>query len=158
MRKSLAFSILFTTAALLVTAVALAATPKSDYVFSGMSAHKHYRVAISTGCAVTAKKCPVSTVVVLDITAGSRTKAIKGCPYGGYELPTGKLKNGKFTTQTEFLVQGTVVRFKASGTFTSPVKVQGSVTGPSACGGTDSFGFTGAKPKPPKTPSVGVTG
>jgi hypothetical protein len=156
MRKSLALSILFTAAALVVTAVALAATPKGALVFTGTSAHKHYRVSISTGCAVTAKKCPIATAVVLTVTAGSRARPVTGCPYGGYELPTGKLKNGKFTTSTEFLVQRKVIKFNASGTFTAALKVQGSVTGPSACGGTDSFSLKGAKPAaPPPTTTTG---
>jgi hypothetical protein len=155
MRKLLTLSILFTAAALLVTVVALAATPKGDLVFTGTSAHKHYRVSISTGCAVTAKKCPSATAVVLTVTTGSRAKPIAGCPFGGYELPTGKLKNGTFTTATEFLVAGKKIKFKASGTFTSPLKVQGSITGPSACGGTDSFSLKGAKPAAPSTTTGG---
>jgi hypothetical protein len=153
MRKPLALSILVTAAALVVTAVALAATPKGGLVFTGVSAHRHYGVSVNTGCAVPAKTCPTATAVVLDVTAGSRTKPIAGCPYGEFALSTGKLNSaGKFTTASEFQVQGKVIKFKASGTFTSPLKLQGSVTGPSACGGTDSFSLKGAKAAPAKTP------
>jgi hypothetical protein len=93
--------------------------------------------------------------MVMDVAAGSRAKPIAGCPYGTFALPTGKLNSaGKFTTASKFPVQGEVIMFKASGTFTSPLKLQGSVTGPSACGGTDSFsleGVKGAGPHPQPT-------
>src|ERR1700689_297809 len=119
MRKPLAVSIFFTAAALLVTAVALAATPKGDLVFTGTTAHDHYAVSVSTGCAAAAKTCPSATAVVIDVTAGSRKKAIAGCPYGTFALPIGKLNSaGKFTTAGKFPVQSEVISFKASGTFT----------------------------------------
>jgi hypothetical protein len=146
MRKLLAITTFFATTALLAAAIALAATPKTEEGFTGTTAHKHYGVIVTTGC--TAKKCTNATDVTITVKAGSPGKAISGCPYGGYGLSTGAIKHGKFLASTEFVVSKTVLTFKVAGTFTAANKVQGTVTGVKACGGTDSFSLKGVHLSP----------
>jgi len=151
MRKLLATTTFFATTALLAAAIALAATPKTEEGFTGNTAHKHYGLIVTTGC--TAKKCTNATDVTITVKAGSPNKSISGCPYGGYGLSTGKIKQGKFSASAEFVVSKKPLKFTVTGTFTAANKLQGTVTGVKACGGSDSFSLKGVHLSP-----VGATG
>jgi hypothetical protein len=151
MRKLLAITTFFATVALLLAAIALAATPKTSEAFAGNTLHKHYRLSLITGC--TAKKCSTGTTVTMSLRAGSPTKAIAGCPYGGYGLPVGKIKQGKFSVNTEFVIAKKLLKFTVSGTFTAANRLKGTVTGVKACGGSDSFSLDGIH-----VDQIGVTG
>ncbi len=153
MRKILAITTFFATTALVTAAIALAATPKTNQLFEGNTAHGHYRVSVTTSC--TGKNCTTATSATIAIKAGSPTKPIKGCPYGGYGLPVGKIKQGKFSATTQFVVSGKLLKFTVAGTFTAPNKLKGTVAGAQACGGTDSFNFKGVHFTPPV---IGPTG
>jgi hypothetical protein len=154
MRKILAISTFFATAALLAASLALAATPTTNRAYVGNTAHGHYHVSITATCS--AKNCKTATVTTILIKAGSAPKPIAGCPYGGYELPTGRIsQQGKFSATTQFVVGGKVLKFTVAGTFTTPTQLKGTVTGLKACGGTDAFNFKGKNL--PKGPSVGAT-
>jgi hypothetical protein len=154
MRKILAISTFFATAALLAASIAFAATPTTNQAYVGNTTHGHYHVSITATC--NAKNCKTATVTTILIKAGSALKPISGCPYGGYELPTGHINSqGKFSATTQFVVASKVVKFTVAGTFTAPEQLKGTVTGLKACGGTDAFNLKGRKL--PKGPSVGAT-
>lgn len=138
----------------MTAAVALALTPKANQLYAGNTAHNHYRVSIITDCV--GKKCTTASTTTITLRAGSPSKPINGCPSGGYDLPQGKIKQGKFSAATEFVVSGKLLKFKVSATFTAPTKLKGTVTGPAACGGTDAFTFTGHHVN--QVPTVGATG
>ena len=146
MRKPLLLGSIIAVALLTAAAVALATAPKANLIYAGRTAHNHYYVNIETRCSGT--KCTSASTVAVSVTAGSAGSQSSSCPYSGYEMPVGKLKNGKFSVSTRFLTQsGGTLKFSASGTFTSGgTKVQGSVTGIRACGGTDTFTLKAAKP------------
>ena len=154
MRKILATTTIFAVAALMTAAVALAVTPKANQLYAGNTAHGHYRVSIITNCV--GKKCTTATTTTITLRAGSPTKPVSGCPSGGYDLPAGKIKRGKFSASTEFVVAGKILKFTVSGTFTAKTKLKGTVTGPSACGGSDAFSFTGHHVN--QVPTIGPTG
>jgi hypothetical protein len=153
MRKFLAISTFFATAALIAASIALAATPLTNEAYVGNTAHGHYHVSVTLSC--TAKKCTTGTVATISIRAGSLSKPIKGCPVGGYDLPLGHVKAGKFSATTEFVVSGKLLKFTVSGSFTAATKLSGSVTGVAACGGTDTFNLKGIHVELP--PPVGAT-
>ena len=155
MRKSLATTTFFATAALLLASVALAATPKTNQYFQGNTAHKHYRVSITTGC--TGKKCTNATSVKIEIRAGSTSNpTASSCPYAAYDLPLGQVKNGKFSSSTQFTVSGHTQKFTVSGTFTAATTLKGTVTGVKACGSSDGFNLKGSPVK--KVTVIGPTG
>ena len=155
MRKFLATTTFLATAALLLASIALAATPKANQYFQGNTAHNRYRLSITTNC--TGKKCSNATSVTIEIRAGSpHNPSAASCPYAAYELPLGKIKRGKFSTGTQFPVSGHTQKFTVSGSFTAANKLQGSVTGVKACGGSDGFNLKGAPVK--KVPVIGSTG
>jgi hypothetical protein len=153
MRKILAISTFSATVALLAASIALAATPTASQLFLGNTAHGHYHVSVTTSCAT--KKCTAATSATIAIRAGSRTHPNTACPYGGYGLPTGKIKQGKFTASTQFVISGKLLKFTVSGTFTSANKIKGTVTGASACGGADKYTMTGHHIT---TPNIGPSG
>jgi len=155
MRKSLATTTFFATAALLMASVALAATPKANEYFVGNTAHKHYRVSITSNC--TGKKCSNATSVTIEISAGStKNPKAASCPYAAYDMPVAKLKNGKFSTGTQFTVNGQTQKFTVSGTFTGATTIKGTATGIKACGGSDAFNLKGTPVK--KVTVIGPTG
>ena len=155
MRKFLATTTLFATAALVLASIAFAATPKANQYFQGNTAHKHYRASITTSC--TGKNCSNATSVTIEIRAGSaKNPKAASCPYAAYEMPLGKIKQGKFSTGTQFTVSGHTQKFTVSGTFTTATKLKGTVTGVKACGGSDSFSLIGTPVK--KVPVIGPTG
>jgi hypothetical protein len=155
MRKSLATTTLFATAALVVASVALAATPTANVYYQGNTAHKHYLVSLTTSC--TPKKCTSATSVKIVITAGSPShRSAASCPFAAYDLPNGTLKRGKFAASTQFPVDGHTQKFTISGTFTAATTVKGTVTGVKACGGSDAFNLKSKTPK--KVPVIGSTG
>jgi len=156
MRKILATTALFAAAALMLASIALAATPKANLYFQGNTSHKHYRVSITTGC--TGKKCSSATSVTIEIRAGSASNPqAPACPFAAYDLPLGKIKQGKFYSSTQFTLSAKItLKFSISGTFTSVNKLQGSVTGAKACGSSDSFSLKGAPTKPVTV--IGPTG
>jgi hypothetical protein len=155
MRKSLATTTLFATAALVLASVALAATPKANEYYQGNSAHKHYRLSLTTGC--TGKKCSSATSVKVEITAGSPTyPTAASCPFAAYDLPNGTVKKGKFASSTQFTVDGHTQKFTVSGTFTTATNLTGTVTGVKACGGSDAFKLKGSPVK--GVPVIGPTG
>jgi hypothetical protein len=153
MRKFLAISTFFATAALIAASIALAATPMTNRAYVGNTAHGHYHVSITATCS--GKNCKTATVTTILIKAGSAPKPISGCPYGGYELPTGHINQGKFSATTQFVVSGKVLKFTVAGSFTAPSQLKGTVTGLKACGGTDAFNLKGKNL--PKGPSIGAT-
>ena len=155
MRKSLATTTFFATTALLLASVALAATPKTNEYFQGNTAHKRYRVSITTGC--TAKKCSTATSVKIEIRAGStKNPTAASCPYAAYDLPLGQVKQGKFSSSTQFTVGGHTQKFTVTGTFTAATTLKGTVTGVKACGSSDGFNLKGAPVKPVTV--IGPTG
>jgi hypothetical protein len=153
MRKILAITTFLATVAALAASIALAATPTGSLFFTGSTAHGSYHVAITTSCS--GKKCTAATSAAAAIKAGNAIHPKKGCPYGGYGLPTAKIKQGKFSAATEFVVAGKLLKFSVSGTFTAANKVKGTVSGISACGGSDTFKITG---KHITLPVIGGTG
>jgi hypothetical protein len=153
MRKILAISTFCATAALLAASIALAATPTTNQAYVGNTAHGHYHVSITATCS--AKNCTTATTTTILIKAGNPTKPISGCPYGGFELATGKIKQGKFSATSQFVVAKKTLKFTVAGSFTAAKQLKGTVTGATACGGTDSFNLKGQKL--PKGPSVGAT-
>jgi len=155
MRKSLATTTLFATAALVLASVALAATPKANEYYQGKTAHKHYLVSLTTSCA--AKKCSTATSVKIEITAGSAShRTAASCPFAAYDLPNGTVKHGKFGSSTQFSVGTQTQKFTVSATFTSATSLKGTVTGVKACGGSDTFNLKGSPVK--KVPVIGPTG
>ena len=156
MRKILAITTFSATIAALAASIALAATPTASQLFQGNTAHAHYHVAVTTSCV--GKKCTAATTTGISINAGSRSHPNKACPFGGYGLPTGKIKQGKFSATTEFVVAGKLLKFTVAGNFTASNKLKGSVTGVAACGGKDNFTFTGHHISVPNTGGSGPTG
>ena len=155
MRKSLATTTFFATAALLLASVALAATPKANEYFQGNTAHQHYRLSITTNC--TGKKCSNATSVTIEVRAGSvKNKTAASCPFAAYDLPAGKVQQGKFSSSTQFTVDGHTQKFSVSGTFTTATNLKGTVTGVKACGGADAFTLKGGPVK--KVTVIGPTG
>jgi hypothetical protein len=155
MRKSLVTTTFFATAALLVASVALAATPKTNEYFQGNTAHKHYRVSITTGC--TGKNCTNATSVKIEVRAGSATNPSAAlCPYAAYDLPLAQVKQGKFSSGTQFTVGAHTQKFTVSGSFTAATTLKGTVTGVKACGGSDAFSLKGSPVK--KVTVIGPTG
>ena len=153
MRKILAITTFLATVAALAASIALAATPTGSQTFAGNTAHGKYHVAVTTSCS--GKKCAAATSASIAIKAGNQTHPNTGCPFGGYGLPTGKIKQGKFSVSSEFVVAGKLLKFTVSGTFTAANKIKGSVTGVAACGGSDSFKMTGHHVN---LPTIGGTG
>ena len=141
----------------MLASIALAATPTANQYFQGNTSHKHYRVSITTNC--TGKKCSNATSVTIEIRAGSASHPVApSCPYAAYDLPLGKIKQGKFSSSTQFTLSAKItLKFSVSGTFTAVNKLQGTVTGVKACGGSDGFSLTGA-PVKKVTTIVGPTG
>lgn len=156
MRKILAITTFSATVAALAASIALAATPTASQVFTGDTAHGRYHVSIATSCV--GKKCTAATATSIAIKAGSLSHPNKSCPYAGYGLPTGKIKQGKFTAATEFVVAGKLLKFTVAGNFPVSNKLKGSVTGPTACGGTDTFTLTGHHVSVPNSGGSGPTG
>ncbi len=154
MRKFLAITTFFATAALIAASIALAATPPTNEAYVGNTAHGHYHVSVILSC--TGKKCKTGTIATISIKAGSPSRPTTACPYGGYDLPTGHVKQGKFSAATEFVISGKDLKFTVSGTFTTATKLTGSVAGVKACGGTDTFSLTGHHLD--QAPTIGITG
>jgi hypothetical protein len=153
MRKILAITTFLATIAALAASIALAATPTGSQAFAGNTTHGHYHVSIITSCS--GRKCSAATTAAIAIKAGNPIHPVKGCPYGGFGLPTAKIKQGKFSVSTEFVVSGKLLKFGVSGNFTAAKKVKGTVTGPSACGTSDAYTFSGKKIN---LPTIGGTG
>jgi len=154
MRKFLAITTFFATAALFAAAIALAATPTTNEAYVGNTAHGHYHVSIVATCA--AKKCTTATTATISIKAGSPNKSKSGCPYAGYDLPSSKIKQGKFSAASEFVVSGKLIKFTLAGTFTAATKIKGTLTGVKACGGADTFALKGVHLD--QAPTIGATG
>ncbi len=128
---------LLTTLIAAVTALALTATALAvpqGTTYSGNSKHQHYGLTVYTQCNTAG--CQNATSVSVQITEGSKAHPHASCAYHkGLQL-SAKLKNGKFSAKQKFTKKH--VTLSISGSFASG-KVKGKVTGPKACGGTDTY-------------------
>jgi hypothetical protein len=129
--RSLLITLIAAVAALAVAATAVAVPAGTQY--SGSTKHKHYGLTVNTTC--TAVGCQKATKVSVEITEGSQAHPHAACAYNDV-IVNAKLKNGKFSVKQKFAKKHITV--SVSGAFGSG-KVKGKVTGPKACGGTDSY-------------------
>jgi hypothetical protein len=125
--------------ALLATvAVAFAAPLPIGVYYNGVSAHKRYAVSLLTGCDATG--CKTTSGVSIDLSVGKKGKTSGKCPYATDALSGGTLKHRRFSASGQFYLTGhRIVTFAMTGKFTSSKRVTGKITGPAACGGSDTF-------------------
>ena len=130
--------------ALAASSAALAATVPSGYVFAGKTDHKRYALTIDASCPASAKTCPHATDVAIIATLGLSSKPKPSCPHAAYQIG-GKISGTQFSTTGEFATSKKLVVIKVAAKFGLGKKttLKGSITGPKACGGTDTFSFTG---------------
>ncbi len=120
-----------------VTVLALAATALAvpqGTTYQGSSQHKHYGLTVNTVCNTVG--CQNATSVTVQITEGSKAHPHASCAYYKNLTLSAKVKNDKFSVKQKFAKKH--LTLSISGAFGSG-KVKGKVTGPRACGGTESY-------------------
>ncbi len=130
--RSLLVTLVATVAVLAVAATAIAVPAGTQYL--GKSKHKHYDLTVYTVC--NTPGCQKAIGVSVQITVGSKSHPHASCAYHANLNLSGKLKNGKFSVKQKFAKKH--LTLSMSGSFASG-KVKGTVTGPTACGGSDTY-------------------
>jgi hypothetical protein len=101
------------------------------------SKHRHSVVSILALCSKPG--CRIATGVGVWVSTGNLAHPHATCPYGKFALRVvNPRRRNRIATSGVFRANGALVRLSVTATFTAGHRVTGRVTGPRACGGTDS--------------------
>ncbi len=128
-------------ATIAIVTLAMAVSVPVTTTFTGASKHKHYVVNLVPECFTSG--CTRATTIAVQVTTGSQKHPAAKCVFGTFQLPNAKLHRGRFSAGGRFLAGSRTITIKASGVFTTSTRAHGTVTGPRACGATDSFRLAG---------------